>query len=409
MESLIALPPAASAAYSSLSRRRMIMKSTWFSRSALMVLISVLSCNVIAVSDEGGRPLPPPRDPPSREALLKLIGDAMPDDIGTSNTELLARLLKPRVAPSGPSEAFNVQRMTAALRLRRVVPAKGCFLPPPRTECELTEGSRTGGGAFKKVEADSLGNVSYLSRLPDPSAGNPEGGAAPPLPSFSLADKAAQDRFANVFTQIFGVPIEELPAPSSWVIERLQLGMQDGDKPTAPVEIKEIAGVVTIPRVLLVDGLKQPLVPVLGAHVQGAMDDLGGGLPFRVEVQGWTRFTLPAALQKARAMTRSELVDGIANELERSLRETPRSIAIEIAYAKVGDFDTDLGSYGGPDSEEGPAAASSGDGLPDSHRFVPVVVTSISPMSADASDEEQAAAFSTAGVEIVTPLFAISE
>jgi len=397
------------AEYSSLSCRRMTMKSTLFPRSALMVLISVLSCNVQAVSDDGGRPLPPPRDPPTRADLVKLIDEAMPDDIGNTNTELLERLLKPRIAPTGPSEAFNVQRMTAALRLRRVVPGKGCFLPPPRTECELTEGSRTGGGAFKKVEADSLGNVSYLSRLPDPSAGNPEGGAAPPLPSFSLADKAAQDRFANVFTQIFGVPVEELPAPSSWVIERLQVGMQDADKPTAGAEIKEIAGVVTIPRVLLVDGLKQPLVPVLGSHVQGAMDDLGGGLPFRVEVQGWTRFTFPAALQKARAMTRAQLVDGIASELERSLREKPRSIAIEIAYAKVGDFDTDLGSYGGPDSNEGPAAASSGDGLPDDQRFVPVVLTSISPMSADSSEEEQAAAFSTAGVEFVTPLFAVTE
>ncbi|MEQ8663407.1 MAG: hypothetical protein RLW62_21530, partial [Gammaproteobacteria bacterium] len=169
-------------------------------------------------------------------------------------------------------------------------------------------------------------------------------------------------------------------------------------------EIHAIAGVVQVPRTLAVDGLSMSRVPVLGAHVQGSMDDLGRGLPFRVEVQEWTRFTFPPALQRARARGRSVLVGEIAKELVNALRQTPKQVSVQIAYAKVGQFD-ELGSYGGPDSDSAVAA----DGIPDAHRYVPVLLTSISPMPPDATEEEQAAAFSTAGQELVTPLFELSE
>ena len=373
----------------------------------LPVLLAAASFSpvLLAVPDGGDRPVTPPLDPPGLERLRQIIDAAMPEDVQEDNGKLLASLLKPRVATSDPSGAFNVMTAPRALGMRRPRPSKDCFAPPPRFACELVEGTREGGGAFKKVEADSLGNLSFLSRLPDPSNGAPEQAGAPPLPSFSMSDKEAVAAFFDVFTKVFGVPPEEAPDSTAWQVEKVLLGLQDGNEPGKPPEIHTIAGTVQVPRMLEVAGLSVPRVPVLGAHVQGSMDDLGRGMPFRVEVQEWTRFTFPPALQKARARGRGELVGEIAEALVNALRNAPKDVAIAIAYAKVGQFD-ELGSYGGPDTDD---AGPSADGIPDAHRYVPVLLTSVSPMAPDASEEEQAGAFSTAGQELVTPLFELNE
>lgn len=373
----------------------------------LPVLLAAASFSpvLLAVPDGGDRPVTPPLDPPGLERLRQIIDAAMPEDVQEDNGKLLASLLKPRVAASDPSGAFNVMTAPRALGMRRPRPSKDCFAPPPRFACELVEGTREGGGAFKKVEADSLGNLSFLSRLPDPSNGAPEQAGAPPLPSFSMSDKEAVAAFFDVFTKVFGVPPEEAPDSTAWQVEKLLLGLQDGNEPGKPPEIHTIAGTVQVPRMLEVAGLSVPRVPVLGAHVQGSMDDLGRGMPFRIEVQEWTRFTFPPALQRARARGRSELVGEIAEALVNTLRNAPKDLAIAIAYAKVGQFD-ELGSYGGPDADD---AGTPADGIPDAHRYVPVLLTSVSPMAPDASEEEQAGAFSTAGQELVTPLFELNE
>jgi len=371
-----------------------------------LLAATLLSTAAMAVPDGGDRPVTPPIDPPGMDKLQQIIDAAMPQDVQEDNSKLLANLLKPRVAASDPSAQFNVMTAPRALGMRRPRPSKDCFAPPPRFACELVEGTREGGGAFRKIEADSLGNLSFINRLPDPSNGAPEQAGAPPLPSFSLSEKEAVAAFFDVFTGVFGVPPEEAPDSAEWQVDKLLLGLQNSDEPGKPPEIHTIAGTVQVPRMLQVEGLSVPRVPVLGAHVQGSMDDLGRGLPFRVEVQEWTRFTFPPALQRARARGRSALVGEIAKELVNALRNAPKDVAIQIAYAKVGQFD-ELGSYGGPDTDEATGVAA--DGIPDAHRYVPVLLTSVSPMAADASEEEQAGAFSTAGQELVTPLFELNE
>ncbi|MEQ8661889.1 MAG: hypothetical protein RLW62_13825, partial [Gammaproteobacteria bacterium] len=161
--------------------------------------------SVLAVPDDGDRPATPPLDPPGMERLQQLIDAAMPQDVQEDNSKLLASLLAPKVADSDPSGAFNVVTAPRLLGMRRPRPDKACFAPPPRFDCELVEGSREGGGAFRKVAADSLGNISFINRLPDPSNGNPEQLPAVQLPTFSMSDKEAVAAFFDVFTRVFGV------------------------------------------------------------------------------------------------------------------------------------------------------------------------------------------------------------
>ncbi len=379
-------------------------------RLGLNLVIVFATCIAIAqvhaVRDDGDKPVPPPIDPPKLDTLKLMIDRAMPEDVQEDNSKLLKLLLEPEASPTGPSDKFDIRTAPRKLGMRRAVPSKGCFAPPPRLSCTMGEGSRDGGGAYKQIQADSVGNISFVSRLPDPSLGNPEKVGDLVLPSFTMDDLFVIDSFFNIFVKVFGVPPMEAPDPSSWKVDRMLVGMQDAERSTLRPEIKEVAGMVEIPRMLTVRGLSLPAVRVLGSQVQGAIDDQSGGLPFRVEVQGWTRFTIPSALQRAEAMPRSDLVGHIAGNLINDLREMPDHITVEIAYAKVGQFD-ELGSYSGGDADDdsGPAA----DGIPDAHRYVPVLLTSVSPMSADADEEEQAGAFSTAGVEFVTPLFKLSE
>ncbi|MEQ8230413.1 MAG: hypothetical protein RLW61_08745 [Gammaproteobacteria bacterium] len=371
---------------------------------AAVLVAALASGTAVAVPDGGDRPATPPNDPPALEELRRIIDESMPEDVQENNGKLLASLLQPRVAQQGPSDVFDPTMAPRQLGMRRPRPSKDCFAPPPRFDCELVEGTREGGGAFRALAADSLGNISYLNRLPDPSKGAPEQLPAVQLPTFSMSDEEAAKSFFDVFTSVFGVPAEEAPDVASWQVEKLLLGLQNSDEPGKAPEVHVIAGVVQIPRMLAVEGLSVPRVPVLGSHVQGSMDDLGRGLPFRVEVQEWTRFTFPQALGRAQPRTRSALVGAIADQMVRNLREPPKAIDIRLAYAKVGEFE-ELGSYGGPDSDE----TMPQDGIPDAHRYVPVLLTSVSPLAPDASEEEQAGAFSSAGEEIVTPLFDLNE
>lgn len=377
------------------------MSGTHARRAPLGLMLSLLSATAAAVPDDGGRPMPPPDNRPSLETLRQLVDEAMPVDVQDDNSKLLAVLLKPQVAPRGPSDGFDIVKTGRLLRLGRPVPGKGCFQPPPNYDCTYSEGSPGGGGAYRELRADSLGNLRFVSRLPDPSRGNPEGGTGSPLPKYSLEDQAALKAFVDLFTGPFQVPDIEVPPIDSWKLRKLALGVADADKGT-PTTTQIIAGMVQVPRMVKVDGLKVPMVPVIGGEVQGAMDDLG---VFRVKVNDWTRFTMPERLREARAPTRRSLVDDIAEQLSRQLEDKPQRIAVEIAYAK-GDRFSELVVPEGSE-EPSPTAANT---IPDAHRYVPVLMTSVTPMPADSSEEEQNEAFiAEAGFEMVTPLYELGD
>ncbi|MGE0861095.1 MAG: hypothetical protein AB7I01_10700 [Gammaproteobacteria bacterium] len=376
------------------------MSGTHARRAPLGLMLSLLSATAAAVPDDGGRPVPPPDNRPSLETLRQLVDEAMPVDVQDDNSKLLAVLLKPQVAPRGPSDGFDIVKTGRLLRLGRPVPGKGCFQPPPNYDCTYSEGSPGGGGAYRELRADSLGNLRFVSRLPDPSRGNPEGGTGSPLPKYSLEDQAALKAFVDLFTGVFQVPSIEVPPSDSWKLRKLALGVADGDKGT-PTTTQVIAGMVQVPRMVKVDGLKAPMVPVIGGEVQGAMDDLG---VFRVKVNDWTRFTMPERLKDARAPSRRSLVDDIAEQLSRQLEYKPQRIAVEIAYAKGDRFSELVVAEG---SEE---ASPTANAIPDAHRYVPVLMTSVTPMPADSSEEEQNAAFiAEAGFEMVTPLYELGD
>lgn len=373
------------------------------SQAIALVILSVLAGPAVAVRDDGGTPIPPPARRPSLEDLKRLVDEAMPPDIKEDNGALLAALMKPQAAPAGPSDRFDIAGASRALRLRRAVPGKGCFLPPPRYDCTVADGTRGGGGAYKELQADSFGNLRFISRLADPTSGNPESGNAPPLPKFSKNDDDAIKAMLDMLVGVFHVPASEAPPADELKIEKLNVGVADPDS-RLPPKIQTVAGVVNVPRLLKVDGLSVPTIPVLGNGAQGAMDDLG---VFRIELDEWTRFTMPARLADARAPSRNALIDTIAEGLSRELAEMPRGILIGIAYAKGAQF-SEL-SVGGNEEEPAAAAAAAGDLIPDEHRYVPVLVTSVAPTGADPSEEEQASAFSTGAMEMVTPLYELSD
>ena len=200
------------------------------------------------------------------------------------------------------------------------------------------------------------------------------------------------------------MPPGEAPPPEEWKVQKLAVGVVDTDKGT-PAKIQVVAGVVNVPRLLKVQGLSVPTIPVIGSGVQGSMDDQG---IFRVEVDNWTRFTMPARLGQASAPSRSSLVKAISEELIHELAAMPKSIKIAIAYAKGSQF-SEL-AIGGTAEEAAPGATAAADVLPDEHRYVPVLITTITPTDADANEEQQNAEFlSEAGLEMVTPLYELAD
>jgi hypothetical protein len=379
-----------------------------YSITALLTLLLGMSLNTTAyaVDDNGGTPERPPNNAPSLDELMQKIDAAMPRDITEDNAELLRRLMQPMVSDKGPSDVFDPVPVEQNFRMRRVVPSKGCFAPQP--SCILSDGSRGGGGAYKEIRYDTLGNLGYLSRLADPSGGNPESVTAYQLPTYTGDHRATVDSFFDVFTKLFGVPAMEMPARDTWVVEELAVGYARNNGPSPATEgtneVIIVSGVVRVPRVLQVAGLSSP-VPVLGSRVWGAVDDIG---IHHIRVEGWTRFATPD-LTAARTLSRQQLVASIADELSKSLAEMPDSIAMEIAYAKPAEF-AEI-AYGGPDSDEGSPSSPSANGSSDEHLFVPVLVTTVTPFypSDDPTEEEQAAAFSTAGEEIITSLVELGD
>ena len=146
---------------------------------SLGTILVFMAATVAAVSDGGDTPVPPLGPAPTMEQLQGLVEQAMPADIKADNRELLAALMKPVVAPRGPSDGFDIKSAGRALRLSRATPGKGCFVPPPLYNCTFSDGTRGGGGAYQELHADSLGNLRFISRLPDPTRGNPEAAGAP--------------------------------------------------------------------------------------------------------------------------------------------------------------------------------------------------------------------------------------
>ena len=187
-------------------------------KASIALTLILLAGPAAAVKDDGGTPVPPPGSPPTMEDIQGMVDAAMPSDIKADNRALLAVLMKPAVAAQGPSDAFDVANAGRVLRLRRATPAKGCFLPPPAYDCTVSDGSRGGGGAYKEIHADSLGNLRFVSRLADPTRGNPESGN-PPLPiKYSRDDKAAAASFFDIFVKVFALPPSEAPPDRKSVV-----------------------------------------------------------------------------------------------------------------------------------------------------------------------------------------------
>lgn len=367
-----------------------------FAALGLMLLAAVAH----AVPDDGVRPVPPPTTRPTLEDLQRLVDAAMPADVKADNSALLAALLRPQAAAQGPSDVFDITVASRLLRLTGGVPGAGCTLPRPRFDCVVAVGTRGGGGAYKELRADSLGNLHYLSRLADPSGGNPENVTAPPLPTFTRSDADTVTALSGVLLNLFRVPATETLPTSRWRVEKMTVGIVDGDS-RLPPRIQTVAGVVILPRLLRVEGLGVQVVPVIGAGAQAAIDDAG---LFRVEVDDWTRFTMSSRLANATASSRSALVANIASALSRELKETPRAVRIGIAYAKSSDF-SELG-IGGDEQDAPPPTAAV---MPEEHQYVPVLFTAIAPVAAEPTEATQAQAFSTGGMEMVTPLFELAD
>ena len=183
------------------------------------------------------------------------------------------------------------------------------------------------------------------------------------------------------------------------------MGVVDTEQGT-PAKIQVVAGVVNAPRVLKAQGLSVPAIPVIGSGVQDSMDDQG---IYRVAIDNWTRCTMPARLGQASAPSRSTLVKVISEQLIHELASMPRPIKIPIAYTKGSQF-SELAISDAAEEAAAPSATAASDTLPDEYRYVLVSMTTVTPTDADANQEQQnAECLSEAGLEMVTPLYALAD
>lgn len=322
----------------------------------------------------------PPTDPrpPSRAELVKQIGDWLPGLIGSSNSELVDKLINAKMG-SPLSRSFDAAKAVKAV-FGRTTPTyapdcKQLFTPTGDIdpgECMATRGQRGGTGAFTRLSFSKhlgLGSIKYLKRPADGSV----------LPSnlkpVKLSDADAYAQALTFLQTNFGLPPEEIPQPPAGAKNPLpvkNLVLAWGDKPGTGGSVP-VRKLVLVQRGFFVDikgsGGQQDLPWVQGpGQARVLLDDTGIQ---QAVIRNWQELRANPAVDPKNAKSRSELIEEIADDL---LGENV--VPIETMRFTIVLSGTPAGSFG---------------------LLLPAVRMTAAPVPNDLGEAGQASAVSTAG------------
>lgn len=256
------------------------------------------------------------------DQIMAEVDKALPPIIGEDNAELAKRLLNP---PLGEplSKTFSLpMALRAWFGFAQPVFAPDCARnttptgEPDQGECQATQGTPGGEGAFKMLAFSKnlgVGNLRFVSRgLPvDPAK----------LEPINVDDGSAQKVAVNFLLKIATLPQSELPLPPEnspnpfAFVKTLTLG--SADEKGEPAQTLGIQKLVMIPRGLQVPGLSDPFgrelripAPGLAKVLIGLNNAVVGAM-----VENWRELRMNPELNPADAKTRAALVNEIAEDL----------------------------------------------------------------------------------------------
>ena len=338
--------------------------------TTLLGLGTILASSIVPLTGVA-QPRPDPI-PPSREEILSLLDKELPPIIGDDNSELLRRLLNPQLGPP-VSKNFNRGNVVRGVFgrtpptydpscARNTTPAG----EPAADECIASRGNKSGAGAYTELKFSKnmgFGNIAMFRRPADATL---EPASLKPV---QLSDEDAY-KAGVAFLRSLGVPSEEIPpapdgAKNPFPVKTLRLGFVS---PTGGKGSVAVQKVVMIQRGLLVGLEDLPYVPGPG-DAMVALDDSG---ILHAKVDDWSDLLPNPRLDPKNAKSRRALMDEIADDLVQELQAPIAGMKFRIHIGGIPDGTSKL--------------------------LLPAVQMSIAQVANDPSEQEQAGAWTTAGL-----------
>jgi len=338
-----------------------------FGRLLLPVVLAALVVPSLAAAQEGPAQEP---DPPGRDVLARMIGDALPPVIQDDNTELVERLMRPRFgAPISKSfqsykallATFGRARPSFSPDCRQILTPVG---EPDDGVCTAFRGDPAGRGQYSELQFSKQfgrGNVRMMRR-PEEAEIDPD-----TLQPVRMEDGEAYQKAVAFLTEHFGLPEVEVPTPpagASLPVRDLVLGWADKSGNARSVAIQKV---VSLRRGLLVDLQELPWVPAPGDAIV-RMDDQQ---VWQASIRNWQDLKPHPAVDPRNAKTKSDLIAEIAEDLAARNTGPIARISMQVVLDAIR--------------------------VPSHGLMLPAVQIWVSPVSRDASEEEQAGRATSAG------------
>ena len=324
---------------------------------AALTLSSILSAQPAATA---GRTCPD---------VVRLLEAALPKEVGDSAA--LGKLLAPRVGPQ-LSQTFDAAKAAAALG-DQLTAARPCCNEPAADTAHKSE-QRFTGAAGSSLENDlDNGRITYLNpgRSFDASKS----------PDNKVERQRALDSALSVL-RAFGVQAAELDTAAD--VRAIKLAGRGTERDAKPI-VRRVEVSVLVPR--RIEG-----VPVFDSTAKAVIDAKGQVARLHL---AWPDFAIAEGLTAQGVRPRAEVLRELAATLSESDPcDSLERIDLRLAYVSLAELDRDQGA---DDEKEGAAVT-----VPRA-RFAPALVVYALPRSVP----EDSGRLQSAGLQIVTPLFAL--
>lgn len=346
-------------------------------------IIAMMSLALSTFTQAQGLP-PEERGGPTRDELVQLISDALPDQLSQDSVTLVKTLLSARLG-TPLSRSFDLKRAIPVLFGRNAPTfAADCqqmTLPtgdPDPGECTASLGDASGRGTYTQLSFSKhlgLGTIKYSQRTADAELPPEE------LRPVQMSDAEAYQKAIDFLVTTFGLPKEEIPEPppeakNPFPVRDLVMAWGNMGRTKDAVPIQKV---VSLRRGLLVglEGLPWILAP---GEAMVLMDD---EVTRQVMIRNWQELRPHPDLDSGDAKTRDELINEIADDLMNTNNTPIASLRTQLLIASV------------------PAGT---------HAFmIPAVHVYVSSVPRDPSEEEQNTFWSTAGFVREYALVRLSE